>query len=704
MKRRTFLYSSSALGASVMGLKPKGLDGKEKEILVYQPNPIISVQSDGKIFITITKSEMGQGVRTSMPMILAEEMGVDPAIFILQQASPSSKYKGLSLGTGGSTSLKTMWIPLRKAGLEVKDGLLRAAEIFFKVSQDQLSIRGSLIVTEDGRSVSFGDLVPIAVKLESNKNLEPPKKVSSKNYLGKDRKRIDAPAIVNGSARYGIDIRPKAMKFAAVKRPPVWGNTLKSYDAKAALSVPGVRRVEVIPTGVAVVADNTFAAFQGREKLKVRWNAGPHTAFDSDDYQKQLTQNLKSPGRVARKEGSPPKPNKDLKTIEATYSFPFHAHVPLEPMNATAHVTPTETHVWVGSQWPDAIVPMATKITGHSSEKINVHIPLLGGGFGRRSAPDAAVEVIELANILKTPVQIIWDRADDLRNGYYHPASIHGMSAVVDSGRQEAYQYKHKVSTPSILRSSNPKSPDQAVIGTELLGARDLPYGIDGIEISYHELPIHIPLWWWRAIQFVPNIYARECFIDEIAQSLNRDPLEYRELLLSKSTQDPATLKRLANAISIVKEKSNWPNASKSNRALGVACMDYEGTTVAQVAEVSVSKNRFKIHKIFTVIDCGLVVNPLGVKSQVEGAIVWALSALKSQIHFKKGRVVEKNYKEYPVLRYADMPEVDTTIVDSERNPQGVGEPPVPCVMPAVLNAIVRAGGPRLRSLPLTKR
>lgn len=203
-----------------------------------------------------------------------------------------------------------MWVPLRKAGLEVKDGLFRAAEIFFKVSKDQLSIRGSSIVTEDGRSVSFGDLVPIAVKLESNKNLESLKKISSKNYLGKDRKRIDAPAIVNGSARYGIDMRPKAMKFAAVKRPSVWGNTLKSYDAKAALSVPGVRRVEVIPTGVAVVADNTFAAFQGREKLKVRWNAGPHTAFDSDDYQKQLTQNLKSPGRVAQKEGSPLSPTK----------------------------------------------------------------------------------------------------------------------------------------------------------------------------------------------------------------------------------------------------------------------------------------------------------------------------------------------------------------------------------------------------------
>lgn len=687
-----------------MGLKPMGLDEKAKEILIYQPNPLVSVQSDGKILITVTKSEMGQGVRTSMPMILAEEMGVDPAIFILQQASPSSKYKGISLGTGGSTSLKTMWTPLRKAGLEVKDGLLRAAEIFFGVNRDQLSIRGSSVVTKDGRLVSFGDLVPIAVKLEPNKYLEPLKKVSSRNYLGKDRKRVDAPAIVNGSARYGIDMRPKALKFAAIKRPPVWGNTLKSFDATVTLSVPGVRRVEVITAGVAVVADNSYAAFLGREKLKVRWNSGPHTAFDSDDYQRQLTQNLESPGKVARKDGVYPEPHNDFKTIEATYSFPFHAHAPLEPMNATAHVTQTETHVWVGSQWPDAIVPLASKITSHPQEKVNVHVPLLGGGFGRRSAPDPALEVIELANILKTPVQIIWDRADDLRGGYYHPASIHGMSALLNPSKQEALYYSHKVSSPSILRSSNPKSPDLAVVNTELLGARDVPYGIDAVEISYHELPLHIPLWWWRAIQFVPNIYARECFIDEIALSLDRDPLEYRQSLLSKSIQDPALLERLMNVISIAKEKSNWPNPSRKNRALGVACMDYEGTTVVQVAEVSVSKKRFKIHKIYTVIDCGLVVNPLGVNAQVEGAIVWALSALKSQIHFKKGRVVEKNYKEYPVLRYSEMPEVNTTIVDSDRNPQGVGEPPVPCVIPAVLNAIARAGGPRYRSLPITKR
>ncbi len=704
MKRRTFLSSSSALGVSIMGLKPKKiLEDAGKEILIYQPNPIVAIQSDGKILITITKSEMGQGVRTSMPMILAEEMGVDPSIFVLQQASPGSKYKGLSLGTGGSTSLKTMWVPLRRAGLEAKDGLFRAAELFFKIDRNKLSIRGSSIVTEDGRTVSFGDLVPIAIKLESNKNLEPLKKVSSKNYLGRDRKRIDAPAIVNGSARYGIDMRPKSMKFAAVKRPPIWGNTLKSYDAKAALSVPGVRRVEVISAGVAVIADNTFAAFQGRKKLKVKWNAGPHTSFNSDDYQQKLTENLKSPGKVARKEGSTPKPSETLKKVEAIYNFPFHAHVPLEPMNATAHVMSSETHVWVGSQWPDPIVPMASKITGHPPEKINVHIPLLGGGFGRRSSPDAAIEVIQLANILKTPVQIIWDRADDLRGGYYHPPSIHGMSALIETGGQEVVHYKHKVSAPSILRSSNPKSSDQAIVGTELLGARDVPYGIGAIEISYHELPLHVPLWWWRAIQFVPNIYARECFIDEIAESLKRDPLAYRELLLRKSSQDPETKKRLLDVISTIKEKSNWLNFQKNNRALGMACMDYEGTTVAQVAEVSYAKNRLKIHKIFTVIDCGLVINPLGVKAQVEGGIVWALSALKSQIRFKKGRVVEKNYEEYPVLRYGDMPEVDTTILNSERNPQGVGEPPVPCVMPAVLNAIVRVGGPRFRSLPLTK-
>lgn len=703
MKRRAFLYSSSALGATVMGLKPASLEESSKEVLIYQPNPLISVQSDGKIFITITKSEMGQGVRTSLPMILGEEMGVDPANFILQQASPGSKYKGLSLGTGGSTSLKTMWLPLRKAGLEVKDGLLRAAEIFFKVNRNQLSFQGSSVVTEDGRSVPFGDLVSIAITLKPNKNLEPPSKISSKTYLGKDRKRVDAPSIVNGSARYGIDMRPKAMKFAAVKRPQVWGNTLKSYDAKETLSISGVRRVETIPSGVAVIADNSYAAFLGREKLKVRWNRGPHATFDSDEYQDQLQKNLDSPGKLARGKGTRPTLNKNLKSIDVTYHFPFHAHAPLEPMNATAHVKSSETDVWVGSQWPDAIVPVAAKITGHAPDHVNVHVPLLGGGFGRRSAPDPAVEVIQLANILKTPVQIVWDRADDLRGGYYHPASAHGMSAIVDVGSQNILHYQHKVSAPSILRSSNPKSPDEAVVSTELLGAQDIPYGIDSIEISYHELPVHVPLWWWRAIQFVPNIYARECFIDELAELLDYDPIEYRQLLLSKSTHDPATLSRLLNTISIAKEKSNWPNPSKKNRGLGMACMDYEGTTIVQIAEVSASKTRFKIHKIYTVMDCGLVVNPLGVKSQVEGAIVWALSALKSQIHIKKGRVVEKNYKEYPVLRYSDMPEVDTTIVDSDRSPHGVGEPPVPCVIPAVLNAIVKAGGPRFRSLPLPK-
>jgi len=706
--RRDFLKVTGAAGAGlVLGLR---LDAKarpgEAAKAVFRPNAFLAIRPDGTAQITVPKVEMGQGVRTALPLALAEELDLDWSKIEVGTAQPGPDFRAMN--TGGSTSVSTTWDTLRKAGAAAREMLKGAAASQWGVPVGQCRTEKGFVLGPDGKKLGYGALAEAAAKLPVPKDA-PLKKPSDYRLLGKRTPRFDGPAIVTGKAVFGLDVRRPGQRFAAVLRCPVPGGQPKSWDEAKAKSVQGVKAVLKVPTGIAVVADSTWAAFKGRDALatSATWEEGAGRDFNSAALEAKMRAALTGPADDARREGDPAKAlAAAAKVLEAEYSFPYQAHVTVEPMNATAQVGADGAEMWVGSQSANRAQDRAAAAVGLKAEQLKVNVPLIGGGFGRRLGTDFSTEAAQVAKAAGGPVQVVWDREDDIRHDLHHPATLHRLRAGLDTAGALA-AWTHRIAGPAVLRSwtGGQKAPSQA--STESNGAYDIPYAIPAIAVDFAEVEAPTPLGWWRGIQIVPNVFARECFFDEVAHTLGKDPLRFRLELLGdrgkvKFGRDEADIRRLKKVLEVAAAKAGWGRKLPAGHGLGLACHAYDGRTyAAEVAEVSVVKGRLKVHKVTCAVDCGLAVNPAGLEAQVEGGIAFGLSALFSQITWEKGRTVQTGYHDFPVLRLADMPLIETHVIPSAEAPSGMGEPPVPVTIPAVLNAVFAATGKRIRKVPL---
>lgn len=708
--RREFLKVTGAAGTSlVLGLHLEAKPNPRAEPrTAFSPNAFLAVRPDGTVCITVPKTEMGQGVRTALPMVLAEELDLDWSRIEVVNAQPGPDFKEME--TGGSTSVSSTWLPLRKAGATAREMLKVAAASQWKVGVDECRTEQGFVLGPGGKRLGYGALAEVAAKLPVPKEA-PLKKAADYRLLGRSMPRFDGPAIVTGKAAFGLDVRRPGQRFAAVLRCQVPGGQPRAWDEAKAKAVRGVKAVVKVPTGLAVVADSTWAAFKGRDALaaSTTWEEGPGKAFSSSALELRLRTALAGPAESARKAGDAEKAlAAAARVLEAEYSFPFQAHATVEPMNATVHLRADGAELWTGSQSPNDVQSSAAAILGLKAEQTKVNVALLGGGFGRRLGTDFSSEAAEVAKAVGGgPIQVVWDREDDLRHDRHHPASLHRMRAgLAASGALSAWS--HRIAAPSILRSwlGGKKAPDQTF--AEANGALDIPYAIPAIAVDYAEVEAPTPLGWWRGIEIVPNVFARECFLDEVAHASGKDPLQLRLDLLGEQGKvkfggDETDLQRLKKVLKAAAEKAGWGRQLPPGQGLGLACHVYDGRSyAAEVAEVSVVKGQLRIHRVTCAVDCGFVVNPTGLEAQVEGGIAFGLSALFTQITWEKGRTVQTGFHDFPVLRLADMPAIDTVIVASAEPPSGMGEPPVPLAIPAVLNAVFAATGKRIRKVPVT--
>jgi CO/xanthine dehydrogenase Mo-binding subunit len=707
--RRDFLKVAGAAGTGlVLGLrleaKPRPGDTTRVE---FKPNAYLAVRPDGTVRITVPKTEMGQGVRTALPLAVAEEMDLDWSKIEVVNAQPGPDFK--SMQTGGSTSVSSTWTPLRQAGASAREMLKTAAAARWQVGVDQCWTEKGFVLGPGGKKLGYGDLAEAAAKLPIPKD-PALKKPADYRLLGKRTPRYDGPAIVAGKAIFGLDVRRPGQRFAAVLRCPVPGGQPQAWDATKAKAVRGVKAVVKVPTGLAVIAETTWAAFKGREALAATttWEEGAAKTFNSADLEAKSRAALTGPAETARKEGEVEKAlAAAARVLEAEYSFPYQAHATVEPMNATVQLGPEGAEMWTGSQSPNKAQSTAAAALDLQPEQMKVNVALIGGGFGRRLGTDFSTEAAQVAKAAGGgPIQVVWDREDDFRHDLFHPATLHRLRAGLDaSGALAAWH--HRIAGPAVLRSwlGGQKSPAQASV--EANGALDIPYAIPAITVDFAEVEVPTPLGWWRGIEIVPNVFARECFLDEVAHALKKDPLQFRLDLLGdrglvKFGRDEADLRRLKKVLQVAAEKAGWGRKLPAGHGLGLACHGYDGRTyAAEVAEVSVAKGQLRVHRITCAVDCGFAVNPAGLEAQVEGGITFGLSALFTQITWDKGRTVQTGYQDFPLLRLGDMPVVATHIIPSGEAPSGMGEPPVPLPIPAVLNAVFAATGKRIRRVPL---
>jgi isoquinoline 1-oxidoreductase beta subunit len=710
--RRAFLKTAALGGASlVVAFDGRRLLGAEKKEATgqFKPNGWVQVGADGSVTLTIGKSEMGQGVRTSLAMILAEELEADWSRIKLVQASPGPEFK--RLGTGGSFSLGGSWKTLRQAGAAAREMLITAAAARWKVDRATCSaVKSEVVHAASKRRLKYSELVADAAKLPVP--ADPPlKKASDFNLIGKPTKRIDGRSIVNGVALYGIDTKIPKMLYASIERPPWSGAKPKSQQDAKALAIHGVRLIPC-STGIAVVGETTWAALKGRAALAVEWGDPPtKDAFDSEAHLKQLDVASEQKGFLTRKDDAPPATRPIARTIFASYLYPFYAHAPVETMNCVADVRADRCIIWAPTQAPNALQEQVAKFLGITPEKVEVNVTLIGGGFGRRLAVDYALEAAEISREAKAPVQVLWTRTDDMRHGHFQGASAHRLSAGFDLADTLVAWRHTKAGSPHNLKLPDPAAVRDAGYYQDLSwGVYDIPYAIPSIETAYVTVDVPVRHGPWRSVFATSSVFAREGFIDEVAHARGSDPLGFRlELLNGPNELKAGSLtidrRRMRRVLEVVREKSGWGTAVAGRHGRGVACNIYDGEThIAYVVDVAVDDaGKVRVERVVAAVDCGLVVNPTGVEQQVEGGIIWGISsALLGEITFRGGVVQQATYADYGVARMRDTPTIEVHIVPSEAaQPFGMGEPPVPPLAPALVNAIFAATGKRIRRLPI---
>ena len=726
VSRRAFLQSSGAAGAGlVVGFQlPALLTAAETAPATFQPNAYIEIVPDGAIKLWVTRSEMGQGVRTSLPAVLAEELEVDLSSVRLEQAMPGARFKGIRLRTSGSGSSSGTFRALRVAGATAREMLIAAAAQTWGVDRSTCRAElGSVVHAPSGRRLGYGGLAGKAGRQPVPG--DPPLK-DAKNFrlIGTRVRRTDGPAIVRGRAGYGIDVRVPGMLVAVMERCPTLGGKVLSYDGNGALKIPGVRHVvpikSGISTGVAVVADNTWAAMKGREALTVRWDPGPNRDFDSDRFIRTMEDAFAKEGYPIRREGDAVGAfGAAARKLEAVYEYPFQVHAPLETMNCTADMRKDSCEVWAPTQTPETAYNDIIKNYGLPPEAVKVHTTLLGGGFGRRLFVDYVHEAVELSKAIGKPVQLLWTRPDDMRYGFFHPASVDQLRAgLTGDGRPTAWLHKAVGSDLSMFglpSEEEKKDPQRYAKDGSPWGAFDNPYGFPAMKVDYVPVDCPVPTGAWRAVEYPSRVFARESFLDEIAGAAGKDPLQLRIELLRPGDvlrlgDQRLDRGRMIRVLELAREKTGWadPKAPSQDRlrGRGVALNTYFGESyIAEVAEVSIARDLsdLRVHRIACFVDCGLVINLAGLEGQVESGITWGLSAaLHGKIDFRNGGARQETYSDFRVMRMNEMPAIETHVVPSQAPPSGFGEHSVPPVAPAVANAVFDATGRRVRRLPIT--
>jgi isoquinoline 1-oxidoreductase beta subunit len=734
VRRREFLKTGASAGLVLAFHLPKGarhfLPAPDSAPKSFTPNAWLEIRPEGEVAIWCGRSEMGQGVRTSLPMIVAEELGCDWGRVRVVEADLDPKY-GEQI-TGGSYSVRGSFADLQKAGAAARQMLLAAAAAEWKVEQSECHAANSEILHQpSGRRLAYAKLVARAATLPVP--ADPPlKPVGDFSLIGKATRRTDTPDKVTGRATFGIDVRVPGMLIASVERCPVFDGTLRRYSAEKALKMAGVRGViEVKPVqlthqfgdewgpgnrnhtraGVAILADSTWAAFQARKALEIEWDEGPSAKESTATLREQFVQLTAQPGTVIRSDGDFGRAyGEAAKKLEAVYEVPFLAHATMEPMNCTAHVHDGECEIWAPTQIPGAAAASIARTLGLSQEKIRVHVTYLGGGFGRRLIQDYAVEAAQIAHAAGVPVQVLWTREDDIRHDYYRPAAYHVLQAGLDA-KGNLVAWRHRASSPSIgvfYRGTGIPAGAAAEVNSGDFPADAVP----NLRLEFARAESGVPVGYWRSVENSGNQFVLSGFFDEAAAAAGRDPLDFLLAALGPArkidlggNRGVIDVARRRRVVELAAEKAGWNTPLPKGVGRGIAWHFGYGSYVAQVAEVAcdAGSDRVRVQRVVCAIDCGLAVNPDGVKAQMEGAIHFGLAAaLKSAITVKRGRIEQSNFHDYEVLRMNDAPlQIEVHLVASTDPPGGCGEPGVPPIAPAVCNALFAATGKRIRRLPI---
>ncbi|HVP44613.1 MAG TPA: molybdopterin cofactor-binding domain-containing protein [Terriglobales bacterium] len=687
--RREFIKVSGAAGAGLVLAfhLPSSLQA-QSAAKSFAPNAWLRIDPSGKVTITCHKSEMGQGVRTSLPMMVAEELDVDFSKVVVEQAMADPKY-GQQL-TGGSTSVRTTMEKLRTAGATARAMLVAAAAKEWGVQPSACHTEPGFVVGPAGKRAGYGALAEAAAKLPVPKDvkLKDPKEFK---VMGRPLPRTDVADKVNGKAVFGIDVRMPGLLVATIARCPVFGGKLAKFDATRAKAVSGVKHVVQVPSGVAVVGDSFWSAQKGREALQVTWDEGPHAALSSAGIRDRFVELAKGPAQLGQKEGDATSAlAQATHKLEASYEVPFLAHATMEPMNCTASVKPGNIEVWAPTQFPEMLRETGSGLLGVKPEQIKVHITYLGGGFGRRAEADYALDALAVSKEIGAPVKVVWSREDDMQHDWYRPASLHLLAGGVDANGK-LVAWKHRVVAPSI-GGQRGWVKEGALDEDALECAVKTPYAIPNVLVEYVMANTGVPAGWWRSVYSSQNVLATECFMDELAAAAKRDPLEFR--LASANV-------RTAGVLKLAAEKAGW-GKPRAGRWQGIAAAFSFGSYVAHVAEVSMDGNLPRVHRVVSAVDCGLYVNPAIIEAQVMSAVVYGLSGMRSAITVQNGRVQQSNYHDFEIPRMNEVPAVEVHLVKSSEKPGGIGEPGLPPLAPAVLNAMAAATGRRSRKLPLT--
>ena len=651
-----------------------------------KPNAYIHIGSDDEVTFVIVKGEMGQGTATSLAQILADELDCDWKKVRTKFAPVDPALYGPMQGVYGSTSIRTQWMPLRKAGAAARQMLIKAAAQRWNIDAAQIHSENGFLVA-NGQRLSYGAVAEAAAKLPVPADV-PLKSYKDFQLIGTSAKRLDTRDKVSGAAKFGIDAQVPGMLHATLLRCPVFGGKVASFDAGKAKAVPGVKHVVAVSSGVAVVADNTWAAIEGRKALSVKWDEGANAALNSGIIRERMVELAGKPGIVGKTAGDAQATLANAaKKVEAVYEAPYLAHACMEPMNCTAHVRSDGCDIWASTQMPTGARQTAAHITGLPPEQVQVHSMYMGGGFGRRGGTDFVSEAVEISKAVAAPVKLTWMREDDIQAGPFRPAAYVKFTGSVDAEGWPS-SFMARVVCPSFFGDG--KGLDEIAVE----GINDMDYAFPNFRVEFHKADGSIPTSFWRSVGYSQNTFFGECFLDELAAAGGKDPLEVRRRLLAQAP-------RLLAVLNLAAEKANWGKAERG-RHQGIAVVNNLGSFTAQVAEISIHEGKLKVHRVVCAIDCGQVVNPAIVKQQVESGIAYGLTAaLKGAITIDKGRVQQSNFNNYEMLRIDEMPKVDVHIVESHEAPGGVGEASVPPIAPAVANAIFAATRKPVRSLPI---
>ena len=714
--RRTLLkVGSLALGGLVIGFTlPFAGRSFAEQVLNEGPedqpmsnatalDAFISIDRDGQVTFTVPKIEMGQGAQSGLAVMVAEELEIGLEQITLKEAPPNEQIYNDKLlnfqATGGSTSIRSNWEPLRQAGAAARLLLIHAAAQRWQLGADQLRAENGRVLGPDGQSLGYGELVEDAAKLPVPEDI-PLKPADQFRLIGKPTRRLDTPAKVDGTARFTIDLVVPGMKYASIRACPVLGGTLREVDERAARQIPGVIEVVRLDNAVAVIGEHTWAAFAGVRALEIDWALGDNAGIDSAQMEREIRAALDKPGAIANEQGDIDAALKDAaRTFEAEYEMPFLAHAALEPMTCVAEVRADAVELWVGTQVPVRAQTAAAEAAGRPVEQVIVNNQLIGGAFGRRLEVDFISQAVAIAAQVDYPIKLTWTREEDTTHDMYRPHYIDRFAAALDAeGRLQGW--RHTIAGASVLARFAPEAvPENGLDGDAVEVAMHPIYAMPNLRVNYVPVPpraLHQS--WWRGVGPLRSTYMLESFIDEVARSVEQDPVDYRMALLGNHPRAQGVLRRAA-------EKAGWGEPLEAGHGRGVAVQEVFGSFLATVVELQVSEDKgIRLKRLVVAIDCGQVMNPVSVKSQIEGGTLFGLSAaLFNEITVREGRVEQTNFHDYRQLRISDAPPVETYIVESREAPGGVGEAGTAMIAPALVNALAAANGTRIRRLPLAR-